>query len=199
MFITFEGTEGSGKSTQMRVAEKFLRDRGVKVVTTREPGGTDLGERIRKLILENHMLAESELLLMFAARLEHLHQFILPALKDNCWVLCDRFTDSSYAYQGGGHCVPMERIATLEHWIQGDLRPDLCFVFDLPVELGLRRARDRGALDRFEKQKIAFFERARQVYLDRAKAMPDRYCVIDASGDTDSVSQAVLSKMFTMI
>lgn len=184
LFITLEGPEGAGKSTNRDYLAQRLRDQGVEVLLTREPGGTPLAERIRELLLapsDETMAVDTELLLMFAARAQHLEAVIKPALARGAVVLCDRFTDATYAYQGGGRGLPEERIALLERFVQGDLRPDLTLVFDLPVEIGLSRAAARGRLDRFEQEQRSFFEAVRQTYLRRAQSAPGRYRVIDAS------------------
>ena len=183
-FITLEGIEGAGKSTCMAEVLKVLRERGRDVLETREPGGTALGEDLRQLLLGHKhtgMHEDTELLLMFAARAEHLQQRILPALQQGQWVLCDRFTDASYAYQGGGRGMDMNRIRQLENWVQGELRPDLTLLMDLPVELGLERAGKRSSPDRFESEALAFFERVRKAYLEIARKEPQRVAVIDAS------------------
>lgn len=183
-FITIEGVEGGGKSTSLDFVRRYLEDSGKEVVVTREPGGTALGEEIRALLLghcHDGMAQDTELLLMFAARAEHVAKVIRPALNAGKWVLCDRFTDATYAYQGGGRGIPAVRIAQLEEWVQGKLRPDLTLLLDLPVELGLQRAGKRSAPDRFEREKAEFFERVRQAYLDLAKQHPSRFRVIDAS------------------
>jgi dTMP kinase len=184
LFITLEGPEGAGKSTNREYLAARLRAEGIDVVLTREPGGTPLAERIRDLLLapsDESMAADTELLLVFAARAQHLAQVIRPALARGAIVLCDRFTDATYAYQGGGRGLSHERIAVLEDFVQGQLRPDLTLVFDLPVEIGLARASARGQLDRFEQEGRAFFEAVRSTYLDRAKAAPDRYRLVDAA------------------
>lgn len=183
-FITVEGIEGAGKSSNLQYLRERLEEAGHRVVTTREPGGTPLGEEVRGLLLdrrEGGMAAETELLLMFAARAEHLERKILPALEQGTWVLCDRFTDASYAYQGGGRGIDWQRIQTLETWLQGDFRPDLTLLFDLPAGLGLERAGRRSAPDRFEQETVRFFERVREAYLQRARQDPGRFRVIDAS------------------
>jgi dTMP kinase len=193
-FITFEGIEGAGKTSQIALLAEWLRARGLTVVTTREPGGSPVAERIRGVLLDRAstgMGACTELLLVFAARAEHLDQVIVPALAAGRWVLCDRFTDATYAYQGGGRGIDPARIAILEDLIQGDLRPDLTLVFDLPPLLGLERARGRGEADRFESERLSFFEAARAVYLGRAAANPGRYRVLDASRPLDEVAKAV--------
>lgn len=183
-FITLEGPEGGGKSTNLLYLRERLEAAGHRVVVTREPGGTPLGEQIRGLLLDRlngEMSIDTELLLMFAARAQHIAQVIRPALERGSWVLSDRFTDATYAYQGGGRCVPEERIAFLEHWVQGDLRPDLTLLLDIPVEEGLARAGRRGEPDRFEREQRAFFERVRRVYLERSGHFPERFRIIDAS------------------
>ncbi|HWD31671.1 dTMP kinase [Pseudomonas caricapapayae] len=194
LFITLEGPEGAGKSTNREYLAEHLRAQGVDVVLTREPGGTPLAERIRELLLapsDEKMDADTELLLVFAARAQHLAEVIRPALARGAVVLCDRFTDATYAYQGGGRGLSLERIATLEQFVQGDLRPDLTLVFDLPVEIGLSRAAARGRLDRFEQEGQAFFEAVRQAYLARAQAAPQQYTLIDASQSLVQVQQAL--------
>ncbi len=194
LFITLEGPEGAGKSTNREYLAEHLRAQGVDVVLTREPGGTPLAERIRELLLapsDEKMDADTELLLVFAARAQHLAEVIRPALARGAVVLCDRFTDATYAYQGGGRGLSLERIATLEQFVQGDLRPDLTLVFDLPVEIGLSRAAARGRLDRFEQEGQAFFEAVRQAYLARAQAAPQQYTLIDASQSLAQVQQAL--------
>lgn len=193
-FITVEGGEGAGKTTQLAFMRAVLERRGCRVTLTREPGGTPLGEDIRALLLGHRhdgMALATETLLMFAARAEHLERVIRPALAAGHWVLCDRFTDATYAYQGGGRSLPPERIAILEDWVQGPLRPDLTLVFDLPVETGLERAGRRGAADRFEREEKAFFERIRAVYLDRARRNPDRYRIVDADRPVETVRAEV--------
>ena len=193
-FVTVEGVEGAGKTTQLAFMRAYLERTGCRVTPTREPGGTPLGEDIRALLLGHRhdgMALATETLLMFAARAEHLERVIRPALAAGHWVLCDRFTDATYAYQGGGRGLPPERIAILEDWAQGDLRPDLTLVFDLPVEIGLERAGRRGAADRFEREEKAFFERIRAVYLDRARRNPDRYRIVDADRPVETVRAEV--------
>lgn len=194
LFITLEGPEGAGKSTNREYLAACLRAQGVEVLLTREPGGTPLAERIRDLLLapsDEVMASDTELLLMFAARAQHLEAVIRPALRAGVVVLCDRFTDATYAYQGGGRGLSFERIAILEAFVQGELRPDLTLVFDLPVEIGLSRAAARGRLDRFEQEGTAFFEAVRSTYLQRAAAKPSRYRVIDAGQTLVHVQQAL--------
>jgi len=183
-FITLEGIEGAGKTSQIAPLRGLLESLGIDVVTTREPGGSPVAERIRDLLLDRAnagMDAIAELLLVFAARAEHLEKVVRPALDAGAWVLCDRFTDATYAYQGGGRGLDPGPIATLEGLVQGELRPDLTLVFDLPPEIGLARAKGRGEADRFESEHLRFFEAARAVYLQRAAARPDRYLVLDAT------------------
>ncbi|WP_312570482.1 dTMP kinase [Stutzerimonas balearica] len=194
LFITLEGPEGAGKSTNRDYLAALLREHGVDVVLTREPGGTPLAERIRELLLapaDEPMASDTELLLVFAARAQHLQQVVRPALARGAVVLCDRFTDATYAYQGGGRGVPAERIALLEDFVQDVLRPDLTLVFDLPVEVGLARAAARGRLDRFEQERLEFFEAVRSTYLQRAAQSPERYRVLDAAQPLDAVQQRI--------
>jgi len=190
-FITLEGGEGVGKSSNLAYIRDYLESAGKTVVVTREPGGTALGEQVRALLLDHrhgNMSADAELLLMFAARAEHLVQVIRPALTAGKWVLCDRFTDATYAYQGGGRGIPAERIAALEDWVQGALRPDLILLLDAPVAVGMARAgRRAGEADRFEREQMAFFERVRQTYLEQAKRFPERYRIIDAGQELVAV------------
>jgi dTMP kinase len=183
-FITLEGGEASGKSTNIQFISKWLAARQIPHVLTHEPGGTPFAESIRQLLLMKQpepIASDAELLLMFASRAQHIAQVIKPALDSGKWVICSRFTDSSYAYQGGGRGLPMEKIAQLEHLVQGDLQPDLTILLDLPVEIALERARHRGELDRIEAEDVAFFERVRAVYLARAKAFPERFRVIETT------------------
>ena len=189
-FITVEGSEGVGKSSNLAFIEDFLRKAGINIVRTREPGGTSLGESVRELLLDARQTAmcdDMELLLMFAARAQHLAEVIRPALEAGQWVLCDRFTDATYAYQGGGRGVPMERIQILEDWVQGEQRPDHTLLLDMSVADGLQRAGTRSEPDRFEQEQHGFFERVRETYLARAKAEPGRIHVIDASPALDVV------------
>lgn len=193
-FITFEGTEGVGKSTQLKTAARTLEALGIDCVVTREPGGTPMAEAIRDLLLaprDEPVNETTELLLMFAARAQHLHTRIIPELNAGRWVLCDRFTDATFAYQGGGRGVAEDRIAQLETLVQGDLRPDQVIVLDAPVETGMTRARHRGELDRFEQEAVAFFERIRATYLRRASADPTRYQIVDAARELDAVTADV--------
>jgi dTMP kinase len=191
-----EGGEGVGKSTNLAFLEDFLRGNGVDVVITREPGGTRLGEDIRDLLLQlrgEPVNPTAELLLIFAARAQHIAELIEPALAAGKWVLSDRFTDATYAYQCGGRGVKRETVAELEALVQGSLRPDFTLLLDAPVSVGMRRAHNRGALDRFEQETLAFFERVRSAYLQQAKVHGDRYRVIDASQSLDKVQQALVT------
>lgn len=193
-FITIEGTEGVGKSTNMAFVQQKLHAANINVIATREPGGTGIGEKIRELLLDarnNDLEDDTELLMMFAARAQHLHQVIEPALKAGQWVLCDRFTDATYAYQGGGRGIDSDRIAMLETWVQGALRPDLVLLLDIPVQTGLARASERSEPDRFEQEQLAFFERVRQAYLDRANNDPLHYRIIDASKSLEEVQNQI--------
>lgn len=182
-FITLEGGEGVGKSTNLQFIQALLKERQIDVVVTREPGGTLVAEKIRHLLLEKQdevITPNAELLLMFAARAQHIEHVIRPALAKGQWVLCDRFTDATYAYQGGGRQMSLAAIAWLEETIQGSLRPDLTLLLDAPIEIGIGRARKRGHLDRFESEQQNFFERVRQTYLQRANMALERYSIIDA-------------------
>lgn len=193
-FITLEGIEGAGKTTQLARIRDLLGTAGIECVLTREPGGSPLAEGVRGLLLDpahQGMGADTELLLMFAARAEHLHRVINPALAAGRWVLCDRFTDATYAYQGGGRGLDPARIAALENLVQGALRPDLTLLFDLPAAAGLARARGRSAPDRFEAEALAFHERVRRAYLAIAAREPRRVRCIDAGQPVASVSAAV--------
>jgi len=195
-FITLEGIEGVGKSTHVDAVVTALQERGQSPVRTREPGGSPVADRIRSLLLDpdgDAPLAETELLLLFAARSEHLARVIQPALDSGRYVVCDRFTDATYAYQGGGRGLSCERIRELEAWVQGELRPDRTILLDAPVPVALERARGRSAADRFERETAVFFERARAVYLERARAEPGRFRVVDASGPVEQVREQVVA------
>jgi len=195
-FITVEGVEGAGKTSCLELLQERIEARGHQLVVTREPGGTPLGEDLRSLLLGHRhdgMADDTELLLMFAARAEHLHARIEPALAKGSWVLCDRFTDATYAYQGYGRGIDLQRIAALEAWVQGERRPDLTLLLDLPVETGLERAGRRSAPDRFEREALTFFERVRHGYLSLAAAHPARYRVIDAAQPLAAVSTQIVS------
>jgi len=201
-FITVEGIEGVGKTTNINFIETILRDAGKEIVMTREPGGTSLGEDVRELLLghkHDGMSRDAELLLMFAARAEHLDKVILPAIEEGKWVLCDRFTDATYAYQGGGRGFDTNPIATLETLVQDALRPALTLLLDVSVEIGLDRAGKRSEPDRFEKEKHDFFERVRQTYLQRAKAEPERIKIIDASQPLAAVQAQIKTTLETFL
>ncbi len=194
LFITLEGGEGAGKSTAQRLLENALKEAGIELLCTREPGGTELGEGLRELLLNPDFgLVDpmAELLMVFAARAQHLSQRILPALERGHWVLCDRFTDASYAYQGAGRSLGAPTVATLEQLVQGELRPDVTLLMDIPVAVGMERARGRGSLDRFEREDLSFLEEVREAYLHRAGQGGGRYRVIDASGPLEEVEAAL--------
>jgi dTMP kinase len=201
LFITLEGGEGAGKSTSLTFVREFLEQAGRHVVVTREPGGTPLGEKIRELLLHGRegMQVDTELLLMFAARAEHLARVIRPALAEGACVVCDRFTDATYAYQGSGRGVPEARIRVLEDWVQQGLRPDLSLLLDIPVQQGLDRAGQRSAPDRFEREKIDFFERVRSRYLAIAASEPQRMRVINAAGDIPAVQAQLRRALEEMV
>ncbi|HJW04323.1 MAG TPA: dTMP kinase [Azospira sp.] len=190
-FITFEGIDGAGKSTHIAWLADWLRARGKTVITTREPGGTPLGEKLRELLLSEPMHLETEALLMFAARREHLAQVIEPALAAGTWVISDRFTDATVAYQGGGRGLSLEKLQTLENWVQGCLQPDLTLLFDLPLSVAQARIGKERVLDRFEQEKADFHERVRQAYLDRAAASGGRICTIAADRSLDEIKQSI--------
>jgi dTMP kinase len=198
LFITVEGGEGVGKTTNLETLKQWMQAQGIPYVLTREPGGTPLAEDIRHLLLdkrEESVSATAELLLIFAARAQHLQQVIEPALSAGQWVLCDRFTDATYAYQGGGRGMPPAGIAQLETLVQGELRPDLTLLFDAPVEVGMARAGKRGELDRFELEQAAFFEQVRQSYLVRARAEPGRFRMVDTDRPLDEIARELKSVM----
>ena len=192
LFITVEGGEGVGKSTNMAFLEDYLRAQGVDLMVTREPGGTRLGEDIREMLLrvrDEQVCPMTELLLIFAARAQHLNERIEPALAVGKWVLCDRFTDATYAYQSGGRGVDVDIVRRLEELVQGSLRPNYTLLLDAPVSTGMARARGRGELDRFEQEAIDFFERVRETYLQLAQGSTDRYRIIDASVPLEAVQR----------
>jgi len=197
-FITIEGIEGAGKTTCIQVVTEVTERQGISAIHTREPGGTDLGEDLRNLLLGHKhtgMSDDAELLMMFAARAQHIAQKIQPALDVGKWVLCDRFTDATYAYQGYGRGIPLQKISDLENWVQGALRPDLTLLMDLPVEVGMERAGKRSAPDRFESEAWDFFERIRKGYLSIAAEQPSRVKVIDASQDLANVQAQIRAAM----
>ena len=196
LFITLEGIEGAGKSTVVDFIEDFLTKEGHDVIKTREPGGTVIGEQIREILLknENHTLThDAELLLVFSARAQHIQEVILPALSSGKIILCDRFTDASYAYQGGGRGIDASRINLLEKWVQGDLRPNLTLLFDLDVSIGMQRTKKRSDADRFEREEINFFEKIRNTYLERAKKEPQRFRIINSATSVENVKEQIVT------
>lgn len=197
-FITLEGGEGVGKTTNLEFICEYLRNKNIDVLLTREPGGTPFAEKIRDVLLDpatqEPVAEDTELLLMFASRAQHIAEKIKPALAAGQWVVCSRFTDSSFAYQGGGRGIPMARIQSLADWVHGDFQPDLTLILDLPVEIGLQRARERAELDRIEQEQKDFFERVRQAYLEQAKTAA-RYRVIDANQALDAVQQHIAAAL----
>lgn len=191
-FVTFEGIDGAGKSSHVEWLAEWLRARGLTVRVTREPGGTELGEKLRGLLLNDSMHLETETLLMFAARREHLARLIEPALAAGEWVICDRFTDASYAYQGGGRGLERSKLQALEQWVHGHVQPDLTLLFDLPLDIARERiALAERVLDRFEQERADFHERVRQSYLERAHAHPARIRIIDAHQPLDNIRKTL--------
>lgn len=193
-FITFEGTEGVGKTTQTELLQEYLQSKKIKTLVTREPGGTKTGERIREILLDKkstNLDSHAELLLMFAARAQHLDEVIYPALQKNIWVLCDRFTDASYAYQGGGRGVPLSEILKLESVVQGNFQPDLTILLTCDIKTGMQRVARRGKKDRFEKERLEFFEQVQDTYLQRAKDNPLRIRVVNADQAINEVAIAI--------
>ena len=199
LFLTLEGVDGAGKSTHVQWLVDQLTERGVQVVCTREPGGTELGEKLRALLLHQPMSLECETLLMFAARAEHLQAVIEPALSAGQWVVCDRFTDATFAYQGGGRELGVERIATLEHWVHPDLQPDCTWLFDVPLTVARERLDRTRAQDRFEQEADAFFERTRAVYLARAQLQPARIQRIDATQTIAQIRQHLSQQLDQLV
>ncbi|TXL01737.1 dTMP kinase [Methylococcaceae bacterium HT1] len=193
-FITLEGGEGVGKTTNIAYIQSLLKSENIPLVLTREPGGTALAENIRQLLLDKEQEAiaeQTELLMMFAARAQHIKHVIKPALDRGDWVLCDRFTDATYAYQGGGRNMDLSTIQWLENFVQADLRPDLTLLLDAPIEFGMQRAQQRGKLDRFESEKMAFFDKVRQAYLSIAEQQPKRVKIVDATQSLDNVQSQI--------
>jgi dTMP kinase len=186
-FITFEGMDGAGKSTHLAWFAGALSQRGLDVVVTREPGGTPLGEQLREMLLNQPMSMGTEALLMFAARMEHVEEVIKPALRAGKWVISDRFSDASFAYQGGGRGMDWDKLSQLEQWVHADLQPDLTLFFDVPVEVARERLANNVSLDRFEQEQSDFFERVRGGYHQRIRQIPQRYAVIDAARSMDDV------------
>ncbi|MDD1640091.1 MAG: dTMP kinase [Methylococcaceae bacterium] len=201
-FITLEGGEGVGKTTNLTFIRDYLQEHNIPVVVTREPGGTVLAEKIRHLLLDNDseiISEQAELLLIFAARAQHIKHVIEPALAQGEWVLCDRFTDATYAYQGGGRNMRISTIEWLENLVQGNLRPDLTVLLDAPVEIGIERARERGSFDRFELEKISFFEHVRRAYLLQAELHPERIKLIRANRPLVDVQSALIDVIRTLL
>ncbi|MCH2157408.1 MAG: dTMP kinase [Oleiphilaceae bacterium] len=201
-FITVEGGEGVGKSSNIEFIANTLREKGIDCIVTREPGGTPLAEEIREVLIarrDEKVCPDTELLLMFAARAQHLNEKILPALDTGTWVVCDRFTDATYAYQSGGRELPSEKVANLENFVQGDLRPDVTLLLDAPIEVGMARASKRAALDRFEEEEIDFFNRVRNNYLERASEDPERFVILDASQTLEEVQSDLALKLSELI
>jgi dTMP kinase len=200
-FISIEGGEGVGKSTSVAYIQEYLQTSGIELVSTREPGGTKLAEDLRSLLLNHHderVDPFTELLMMFAARRQHITEVIQPALAAGKWVLCDRFTDASYAYQGYGRNLPLAFIDSLAKWVHGETNPDMTLLLDVDIEVGMQRARQRNSLDRIESENMAFFETVRQGYLTRAKAEPKRFKIIDASQDIASVQTQIRQALVTL-
>jgi len=201
-FITLEGGEGCGKTTNLEFIVDYLQQHSIDIIKTREPGGTEISEKIRELLLDKNNVdlhADAELLLMFAARAQHLQQKILPAIAQGQWVLSDRFTDSTFAYQGSGRGIDADKIKQLETWVQGDFTPNKTFILDLPIEIGMERAAKRAELDRFEREKMDFFSKVRQGFLQRAALKPNIYCVVDASVDLATVQQQIAQELDTLL
>jgi dTMP kinase len=192
-FITFEGVDGAGKSTHLAWFADTLRQRGIDVLVTREPGGTPLGEALREILLSQPMHAETEALLMFAARREHVEQVIKPALQRGTWVISDRFSDASFAYQGGGRGVAVEKLEQLERWVHADLQPDLTLLFDIPVEVARQRLSNNVSLDRFEQEQSEFFDKVRNAYLARSQKNPARFAIIRAEKSPEEVKASLES------
>lgn len=199
LFITLEGVDGAGKSTHVQWLADCIAERGIPVITTREPGGTELGEELRSLLLHKNMHVATEVLLMFAARNEHLEALIKPALAQGTWVICDRFTDATYAYQGGGRELGEARIATLESWVHDTLQPDRTFLFDVPLAVAQERLHGGRDRDRFEQEEIEFFERTRDTYLRRADRDSNRFCIIDSSGAMSDTRATLLNELEQLI
>ncbi len=197
-FITFEGMDGAGKSTHLTWFADVLRQRGFDVVVTREPGGTPLGEQLREILLHQPMSIGTEVMLMFAARLEHIEQVIKPALSAGKWVVSDRFSDASFAYQGGGRGMDWDKLRQLEQWVHPDLQPDLTLFFDVPVEVARLRLANNASLDRFEQEQSEFFERVRAGYHKRIKQNPQKYVVIDAAKPLEIVKNRLEEIILTI-
>ena len=200
-FLVLDGIDGAGKSTHLAFIQEFLANERIETIYTREPGGTEVGEALRSILLNknNTIHADTETLLMFAARAQHLNQLIYPALKQGKWVISDRFTDASYAYQSGGREMPDSRIATIETWVQGDFRPDMTIIFDVPVAVSQERVAKARQKDRFEQEDPEFFSRVRQAYLRQAAKNPQRYAVVDSNQDKEMVQNHLLHILCTCL
>ena len=193
-FITIDGVEGAGKSTQIDLICSYLHQKGIEIVRTREPGGTAVGEKIRSVLLDvenQEMHSDTELLLMFSSRNELIQNKIIPALNEGFWVVSDRFTDASFAYQGGGRMLNLDRIDKLADWVLGDFKPDLTLLLDVSVEVGMERIESRAAKDRIELEERAFFERVRSVFVSRSEAFPDRIKLIDANDSVEGIQSKI--------
>lgn len=199
LFLTLEGVDGAGKSTHIPFIKKFLQAQNIPIMVTREPGGTPVGEALRELVLQQPMRLKTECLLMFAARNEHVQTRILPALQKGQWVLCDRFTDASYAYQGGGRALGAEPIRILEQWVHAGLQPDKTWLFDVPLELARQRMMGTRVLDRFEKEDIEFFLRTQQAYYDRVHQDPERFYMVDASRSIEAIQKQLEIELTALI
>lgn len=196
-FITFEGIDGAGKSTHMDFVARLVRARNKQVVVTREPGGTPLGEKLRELLLHEQMHLETEALLMFASRREHMAQVIEPALARGDWVVCDRFTDATFAYQGGGRGMDLDKLSALEEWVHPNLQPDLTLLFDVPIEVARSRLEGAREPDKFEQEEAAFFTAVRAEYLRRATEFPQRFRIIDGSKTVQEIQKTLVSILTT--
>ena len=194
-FITLEGIDGAGKTTHIEFIKKYLSDLGINFIMTREPGGTMLGEQLREILLHDDMTAETETLLMFAARSEHIEKVIHPNLKEGKVVISDRFTDATYAYQAGGKGVKEKKIDILKEWVQGSLQPDLTFLFDLSVEVSIERLNKTRELDKFEREEKSFHENIRQKYLMLAKASPERFCILNSEKSIEEIQNQIKLKL----
>ena len=194
-FITLEGVDGAGKTTHVKFIKKYLSDLGVNFVMTREPGGTLLGEQLREILLNDEMTSETETLLMFAARNEHIEKVIRPNLKEGNVVISDRFTDATYAYQSGGKGVKEKKIDILKEWVQASLQPDLTFLFDLSVEVSIERLNKTRELDKFEREEKSFHENIRQKYLLLAKASPERFCILNSEESIEEIQNQIKLKL----
>lgn len=199
LFLTLEGVDGAGKSTHIPFMQDILHAHNIPVLVTREPGGTVLGESLREILLQQPMCLKTECLLMFAARNEHIQKRIIPALQKGQWVLCDRFTDASYAYQGGGRALGAEQIRVLEQWVHAGLQPDRTWLFDVPLELARQRMMKTRVLDRFEKEDAEFFLRTQQAYYERVHQDPQRFIMVDASKDIDSIQAQLKQELLALI